>query len=425
MLRVPSDTVSPTEHGSGLRLWRILVPVAIVAAGAIFYAGMVAIKSPTDRLDRVHRGPLVETIAAPKISTNVIVKGYGTVRPTEEIDIVPQVPGVVVWKSSNLESGGFFEVGDLLAQIDPRDYQLAVEVAQAEVAQNQYALEVVRGEAAVARQEWDLMQSGQVNYSPLALHIPQLKAAEARLQASKARAQEARLRLERTEFYAPFNGRVRWTNLDQGQFAVVGQPVARIYSIETAEVVVPLADENLQWIDLPANSRKNLTAKSSGKVMARSTEEVPAIQEAGIVLPEAEIIGHYSGQLSKWWGVVRRTEGELDRRSRLANVVIEVSDPFSNQSSPLLVGMFVDVEIRGRAIDGVRNVPRNALRDENHIWVAAVDSTLRMQSVKVIHRRGDEVLVYADLEADERVVVSALHGVTEGMRIRIADKVLR
>ena len=64
------------------------MPVAIVAAGAIFYAGMVAIKSPTDRLDRVHRGPLVETIAAPKISTNVIVKGYGTVRPTEEIDIV-------------------------------------------------------------------------------------------------------------------------------------------------------------------------------------------------------------------------------------------------------------------------------------------------------------------------------------------------
>ena len=118
--------------------------------------------------------------------------------------------------------------------------------------------------------------------------------------------------------------------------------------------------------------------------MARSTEEVPAIQEAGIVLPEAEIIGHYSGQLSKWWGVVRRTEGELDRRSRLANVVIEVSDPFSNQSSPLLVGMFVDVEIRGRAIDGVRNVPRNALRDENHIWVAAVDSTLRMQSVKAV-----------------------------------------
>ena len=112
---------------------------------------MVAMKTPPPRRPRVHLGPLVETIPAPAQSLRVTVKGHGTVRPAEEIDLVPQVAGIVVWKSPRFESGGFFRRGELLVQIDPRDYRLAVEVAQAEVAQSQYALEVARGEAGVAR----------------------------------------------------------------------------------------------------------------------------------------------------------------------------------------------------------------------------------------------------------------------------------
>ena len=135
--------MSPKPTGS--RLWRILIPIAIVAVGAGVYAGMVALKTPPPRSPRVHLGPLVETIPAPARSLRVTVKGHGTVRPAEEIDLVPQVAGIVVWKSPRFESGGFFRRGELLVQIDPRDYGLAVEVARAEVAQSQYALEVARG----------------------------------------------------------------------------------------------------------------------------------------------------------------------------------------------------------------------------------------------------------------------------------------
>lgn len=412
--------MSPKTTGS--RLWRILIPLAIVAAGAGVYAGMVAMKTPPPRRPLVHQGPLVETIPAPAQSLRVTVRGHGTVRPAEEIDLVPQVAGIVVWKSPRFESGGFFRRGELLVQIDPRDYRLAVEVARAEVAQSQYALEVARGEAGVARREWELIQGAEGDSNPLALHVPQLRAAEARLQAARARAEEASLRLERTELFAPFDGRVGATRLDRGQYAFAGQSLARIHATGSVEVVVPIADEDLAWIELPtADGNGSGNRKDSGTAVTaiREAGEDPAAEP---VFPGAAVSGRYAGLERRWQGVVRRVEGELDPRSRLANLVIEVADPYADPEAPLLVGAFVDVEIAGRAVDGVRALPRHALRDGGSIWVAAADSTLRVRAADLVHRRGEEVLVFADLEPGEEVVVSALQGITDGMLIRVAGE---
>ena len=108
--------------------------------------------------------------------------------------------GVVVWKSEQLESGGYFRRGDLLAQIDRRDYELAVEAVQAELARSEYSLEIARGEARVARQEWKRLSAdvaehsiaaeddGSNHVNPLVLHIPQLKAAEAAMRAARGAA---------------------------------------------------------------------------------------------------------------------------------------------------------------------------------------------------------------------------------------------
>ena len=163
--------------------------------------------------------------------------------------------GTIVWKSPQLESGGYFARGDLLARIDPEDYELAITQVEAEVAQARYRLDLMREEAEVARQEWDRLRQdadgreGAPN--PLVLQIPQLKAAEAEFKAARARLGEARLRLKRTHLVAPFDGRVRSAKLDAGQYVIAGTPVAQLYSTEKAEIVVPVPGEELAWLDLP------------------------------------------------------------------------------------------------------------------------------------------------------------------------------
>ena len=192
-----------------IRILRILLPIFILAVGFGTFSLLALMSEPPQRAERVYLGPLVEVIAAPPQKVQVIVEGQGTVRPDAQVNLVPQVSGVVVWKAAEFEPGGSFAKGDLLFEVDPRDYQLSAAQADAQVAQARYLLELAQEEAAIARQEWERIRTEGEEPTNLVLRKPQLRAAEANLQSAEARYAETQLRLERTKVHAPFNGRVR------------------------------------------------------------------------------------------------------------------------------------------------------------------------------------------------------------------------
>ena len=336
-----------------------MLPVAILIVGVAAFAALRFTKEAPSRVEQPPRGPLVETLDCPVGVVQITVDAQGSVRPAIEIDLVPQVSGVVVWKSPLLESGGYFRRGDLLAQIDPRDYELAVKAADAELARALYSLEIARGEAHVARDEWERLTAAAgadpadiTEVNPLVLHVPQLNVAEASLQAARARRDEARLRLERTKLRASFEGRVRQTSLDRGQYVQAGQPVARIYSIERAEVVVPVPDDELAWLELP-NPPSGFSVPDpvqpdmdAGLAVVRHGDGETAERHAGSGA-EVSVSGRYGGRHHEWSGRLARAEGEFDRQSRMVNLIVEVDDPYATGSAPLTAGMFVDVVIKG------------------------------------------------------------------------------
>ena len=397
---------------------RILLPVAVLAAGVAVFLLLLSLRSPPPREEPVHRVPLVETVQAPPGTARVIVRGQGTVRPDREIDLVPQVGGRIVWISEQLETGGFFSSGQELARIDPEDFELAVDQADAEVARALYQLEIARGEAEVAGQEWERLGAGGGSEpSDLALHIPQVRLAEATLKAARARLREARLRLERTRLRAPFAGRVRSTDLDLGQYVSPGRGVARLYGIERAEVPVPVPDEELAWIDVPspppASPHPSLAADAP-------PPELPHEAGRGQVLLRAR----HAGRDHTWRGRVVRTEGQVDPRSRMINLIVEVDDPYGPRDSataPLMVGLFVEVEIQGRPLTAVRTIPRRALHDGGLVWLAE-DGRLRRLPVEVVHLGREEALVRFEAAPGARVITSQLRGVTDGMAVAPAHR---
>jgi RND family efflux transporter MFP subunit len=393
------------------------IPLLILLVGGGVFWIMVAAGAPPQRQEKSYLGPLVKGMAAPLRQVQILVEGQGTVEPSAQIDLVPQVGGVVVWKSPQLEQGGFFAKGDPLVQIDPRDYELALERTRAEVAQAAFQLDLARQEAEVARQEWDLLEDYSASQpSQLVLRLPQLRAAEASHQAAQARLAEAQLRLERTKLYAPFAGRVRQTSLDVGQFVNVGQPVARLYSIEKAQIVVSVPDEDLAWFDVPLGH-----VEGGGAAGVRGAGSV----SMGAAGAEAIVKGWYGGRHYQWRGRVVRTEGEIDPQSRMVRLVVEVDDPYGDIQSEreaLKVGMFVDVDIVGRQVEGVRVLPRMVLRPGNTVWTAGPAGLLKLRSATVVRTMGEDVVVRFDMAADERVVLSQLSGVTEGMKVRLAEE---
>lgn len=406
-----------------MRVFKIVLPVLILALGFGAFQLLASMREPPQRVSHAYAGPLVEVIAAPLQQVQVVVEGQGTVRPDAQIDLVPQVSGIVVWKDADFKPGGTFAKGALLFRLDPRDSELAVQQAVAQVAQARYQLDLAREEAVIAAEEWERLHAGGQAPTDLVLRKPQLRAAEAALQGAEARLAEARLRLERTQVYAPFAGRVRTTRVDVGQHLNAGQAIAQIYSIEKAEIVVPVPDEDLGWFTLPL-PMDIAPASASSAVSERNAEGHARAFAFGREGASAVVNGAFAGHRHQWGGRVVRTEGELDPQSRMVRLVVEVEAPYGGIADgipPLTVGMFVDVAIAGRTVDGVRVLPRAALRQGDRVWAVGRDGVLRIRPAQVVRALENEVLSYIDLAPEERIVVSQLSGVTDGMQVRLAD----
>ena len=69
----------------------------------------------------------------------------------------------------------------------------------------------------------------------------------------------------------------------------------------------------------------------------------------------------------------------------------------------------------------VRVLPRAALRQGDRVWIVGRDGILRVRQARVVRSMREKVLAYVDMKEQERVIVSQLSGVTDGMQVRLAD----
>ena len=373
----------------------------MIAVGAIGMRALTASKPQLKKRKATASVPMVRTTEIQTGPQAVHIQGEGTVRPLREISLVPQVGGKVLYISPALVNGGQFSKGDVLVRIDPVDYELAVTLAKANVKEAESFLELAKEEAAAAQEEWRLLHAGGSEVDrkppPLVAKEPQLAAAQAKLEAGRADLDKALLSLERTELKAPFHGRVSQENVDIGQYVSPGQTLATLYSTEAAEIILPLEHESAFWFSIPGFT----TGKSRGS--------------------RATVRARVAGQERTWSGEVVRTEGKLDERTRMINVVVRVEKPYSKRP-PLAVGLFVTTDIEGRTLPNAAVIPRSALHEDDIVWVVDNDNRLHLREVDVARVQGDEAIIQAGLEDGERVVITPLKAVTDGMAVRAAPE---
>jgi RND family efflux transporter MFP subunit len=378
------------------RIIHFIVTLVFIGIGALVFVVLTATKPKLERTQPPALKPMVSVARIKARPQVVIIRGEGTVRPLREIQLVPQVNGKVVFVSRALVNGGEFQKGDVLLRIDPVDYQLAVTLAQAWVKDSESKLKVAEEEAAVSREEWQLLYKADPKNNQIPALVakePQLAASRAKLAADRADLQKAKLHLERTEIKAPFDGRVDEENVDIGQYVATGQALATLFSINQAEIVVPFEDEDLYWFHVPGFT----PGDESGSVVSVSTR--------------------VAGRESFWPGRVVRAEGKLDERTRMINVVIRVNKPYETKP-PLAAGLFVTVEIKGRTLENAVMLPRAALRENNVVWVVDKNGQLTFRKVSVARLTTDAVLLDGGLKGGEMVVISSLKAVTDGMKVR-------
>lgn len=381
------------------RLLKTVLPLTIVAVGAIVAVAMIKSRPEPETRATETELPFVRVLEVELEDVPLVVLSQGTVSPRTESTLVPQVAGSVIRVASSFASGGFFERDEVLLEIDAQDYRQAVVQARANVTRAELRLENELAEAEVARNEWDDLGEGEP--TPLTLREPQVAEARAALEAARAALERTVRDLDRTKIRAPYAGRVRSKQVDVGQYVTPGTPLATIYAVDYAEIRLPLPDAELAFIDLPLDYRGEDGSGPRPRVMLRA---------------------NFAGRAHEWQGRLVRTEGEIDPRSRMIHAVARVKDPYGRGNDrdrpPLAAGLFVDAEIEGRTARSAAVLPRSAVHEEDRVLVLSEDDRLYWRPVEILRRTQDRVIISSGLAEGERVCVSPLAAVTDGMRVR-------
>ena len=358
--------------------------VVIVATGPVTESEGDAVQAPVVQFVEARPGPVRLTVAA-----------HGVVQPKTESRLVSEISGRIVSVADSMVSGGFFRRGDVLVTIDRVDYELALEQARARL--SSATSELAQARRALARQErLTATEAGSESNRDEAENRQLL--AEASFRDATAQEKRAERDLERTRVIAPYDGRVRSELVDTGQFVNRGETLAHLYSVDAAEVRLPVHDEDLAF--LPVSLDGALDPADQLTVVLRA---------------------RFAGREQEWRGRIVRTEGEVDPGTRMVKMIAQVHRPYDQPDGkpPLTVGLFVDAEIEGREVADAVVLPRTALQSEQHVHVIDADDRLAARQVDVVRLLGEEAYVLG-LGTGERVSLTRLPGAVDGLRVRPA-----
>jgi len=381
---------------------RTLLPLLVLFLGGTSAFLLMVFKRETQPEPIQEAPPLVRVVNAEPAPHQFIVQSQGAVAPLRVIQLVTEIPGRVVSVSPSLAAGGFFEKGESLIKIDPRDYELARIRAAAQVTQAQLRLTQEEAEASIALQEWKELGHNQGEPPPLLLRKPQMAQARAALEAAQAELKKAELDLSRTEIKAPFPGRVWEKKVDVGQYVTPGATLGRLYSVDAAEVRLPISLPDLAYLDLPLDYK--------------ASPQHPA--------PQVRLHASIARETNTWQGEIVRIEGEIDPGSRMITLVAQITDPYNRtqsrpNTSPLPVGLFVDAEILGRSVDNTFSLPRTALRGRNEVIIVDSENRLRFRKVEVLRSNRQRVIIGSGLNAGDRISISLMDAPSDGKKVRV------
>jgi RND family efflux transporter MFP subunit len=286
-----------------------------------------------------------------------------------------------------------------LLRIDPRDYQAAVERAAA-------GLEGARADDELGRFEYqralDLFGRSLISKADLDSKERAARVAAAQLTDAELVLESAQRDLSRTKLVAPFSGLVRTEQVDLGQFVSRGAAIARVYATDYLEVRLPIADQELAYLNIPLSRRGEFDPE---------------------IAPMVHLSADFAGQKQSWNARLVRTEAEIDPGTRMVYAIARI-DADTQESADAIappVGLFVQAEVDGLELENVVVLPRSALRNGEYVLVVDSENRVSSRRVDVLRVYRDNVYITGGLTAGDRVSTSMLQTVVEGMRVQPID----
>ena len=387
-------------------LW---ICLAILGGGLVITALIFSTEPEAQREGAtIETAMLVDVMTIKKGAFEPIIVATGTVQPVEDVNLSPLVSGQVIRRDPAFTPGGFVKKNKVLLQIDPADYRNTLVLRKSEFMQSQTTLDTEMGRQQIAEQDLQLIADDSLfgdnplseEERQLVLRKPQLNAVKASIGAAKASVDQARLNLERTTIRAPFDAHILSQNVTEGSLVAQGDILGRIVGTKEYWVVATVPVSKLQWLSFPNNN---------------SEKGAPVrIENPSAWADDAYREGYLDRQI-----------GALDGQTRLARVLVKVTDPLATTAEmegkpKLMIGTFVEVNIQADAIPDVVQLNRDYVRGNETVWVMK-DGKLEIRKVEIVLTDDTHAYIRSGLEDDEKVVITDLSTVSNGIGLRTAS----
>ncbi len=328
----------------------------------------------------------VGVATAEQANIPIVLDALGTVTPQASVRVRPQVSGVM--QKVLFKEGQMVKAGELLATIDPRQFELALQQAAGQRQQGEAQLDSARvtlqrfqtllGQDSIARQEVD---------SQAAL----VKQLEGAVVINRANEGTARLNLGYTRVVAPVSGRVGLRAVDVGNVVSPSDAngIALITQVTPIDVVFAIPQDQVGELQQTA---------ASGTAM-----KVTALDRTRATVLDTGVFASLDNQ-------VDTTTGTVKAKAR-----------FANSKLTLFPSQFVNVRVEVRTIENAVVVPVTALRlgaSGDYVYVLnGADRTVSLRLVKRGPATVDKVVIASGLKAGERVITEGADRLKDGARV--------
>ena len=416
----------------------LFIPPILIGIAVLLY--VAAGRQGPDRIPLEERARAVRVIVVEPVSVVPRVTGFGSVYPGTAWSAIAQVAGEVAFVHPALKKGATLSAGTEIVRISPVDFELAITQAEANIRSaeaklaeltvtetntadllkiEQRGLELreadlkrkqtllKRGTVAQAtvdlEQRETLAQRKKVQDLDNVLRLLPTQRAVQQEQIAVYRAQlgSAKLDLARTRITLPFDARIAEVNVEAKQFVQTGSTMVTADSLDVAEVEAQIPISQFRAM-VRASAADDLPTGITAQTLSRIVKTI------GL---EATVRLRAGNDIIEWPARFARISDTVDPKTRTVGAIVAVDGAYAKaapgERPPLTKGMFVEIEIRTRAVDGRIVVPRASLHD-GRLYVVNAESRLDIRPVTVGLVQGDFAAIDTGLAAGERIVVSDL-----------------
>ncbi len=401
-----SNAIKKSSKPAMSLLTSIIICIMVLLVGVAGMVILTRLKKPPAEAENSERSLRVEAMQIKKEDIPVFITGYGEVKALTVVPIAPEVSGRIVDIHPRLKIGEIIPKGEVLFNIDPKDYLTVLKA-------NRKRLKILKRSHELAKKEYQRVlvlakKDNVVTQSRLeAAEKTMLVAADLENQIIQA-LETAENNLERCEVRAPFNARIKSVSLEKDQYVTPGQNVITLSDDSVLEIQVPLDSRDARkWLRFNRDETKRNTTWFS------NLEPVPC---------KISWTENNNGQT--WDGHLHRVI-KFDQQTRTLIVAVrfdaETALKKNPQSMPLVDGMFCSVKIPGRTLYSVFRLPRQAVSFENTVHIAVKDR-LKTVPVNVIRIDGENAYVGGGINIGDMVITTRLIDPLENALLEVTNR---